>query len=185
MTRAFVAIVVLLGAACQRREAVPPRPSATAAPPAPIVSRRDEEAAKAAREEQPCAGAVSLYAGAIDVAARDYTHFRGESEVKEKIPALGKVVSKSARLRFTLEYPFEKPFEGEVTAPITLRKIIDAVRAGFRKMYEGTRQQDIPGMYNKDVQGPYGRAFHAIDDLVIEAIVLCESAGTLEIDIGS
>jgi len=40
-------------------------------------------------------------------------------------------------------------------------------------------------MYNKDVSGPYGRAFHAIGDLVIEGIDLCEADGALDIAIGS
>jgi hypothetical protein len=43
-----------------------------------------------------------------------------------------------------------------VSGRITLRAIIDAVRAGFRTMYEGTTQRDIPGMENKDVNGPAG-----------------------------
>jgi hypothetical protein len=51
-------------------------------------------------------------------------------------------------------------------------------------MYEGTTQRDIPKMVNKDVTGPYGRAFHVIRDLVIESIDLCDDTW-LDISIGS
>ena len=39
-------------------------------------------------------------------------------------------------------------------------------------------------LYNKDVTGPYGRAFHIMDDLVIEGIDLCGD-DFLSITIGS
>lgn len=74
----------------------------------------------------------------------------------------------------------EKPFAGK----ITLRAVIDAIRAGFREMYEGAKVGDIPGMMNKDVNGAYGNAFHDIGDLVIEGIDLCDG-DVLEISIGS
>jgi hypothetical protein len=93
-------------------------------------------------------------------------------------------VSSAPELRFTLDYPFEKPFTGTVTGALTLRRIIDAVRAGFRTMYQGTTEREIPGMANKDVRGAYGKAFHVIGDLVIEEIQLCDGK-TLEIGIGS
>lgn len=67
---------------------------------------------------------------------------------------------------------------------MTLRRIIDAIRAGFRKMYEGAEVRDIPGMMNKDVRGAYGNAFHVIGDLVVESIELCDG-DRLEISIGS
>lgn len=102
----------------------------------------------------------------------------------EAIPDLDRVISTAPRIEFTLDYPFEKPFTGSITGDITLRRIIDAVRSGFRHMYEGTTQRDIPNMYNKDVNGPYGRAFHVIGDLVIERIDLCDG-GRLDILIGS
>jgi hypothetical protein len=109
---------------------------------------------------------------------------RGSDFVDETIPNLDRVISKAPKLDFTLDYPFEKPFKGSVSSPLTLRRIIDAVRAGFRHMYEGTTQRDIPHMVNKDVSGAYGKAFHAITDLVIENIQIC--GGTrLDIGIGS
>lgn len=51
-------------------------------------------------------------------------------------------------------------------------------------MYEGSTQRDIPGMYNKDVNGPFGRAFHAVEDLYLERLERC-SGGRLEIEISS
>lgn len=92
--------------------------------------------------------------------------------------------SPATELRFTLDYPFEKPFEGVVSGKATLRRTIDAIRAGLRKTYEGTTVRDIPGMVNKDVTGPYGKSFHVIEDLVIESIELCDGA-QLRIFIGS
>jgi hypothetical protein len=104
--------------------------------------------------------------------------------VKETIPGLDRVISKAPKIDFTLDYPFEKPFESSITGRITLRRVIDAVRAGFRHMYEGTTQRDIPKLENKDVNGPYGRVFHVIGDLVIESIDLCDDRW-LDISIGS
>ena len=109
---------------------------------------------------------------------------RGEDLVDEPIEGLDRVISTSARVRFTLDYPFEKPFAGVVAGKLTLRRTVDAIRAGFREMYEGSTQRDIPGMHNKDVTGRYGRAFHAIGDLVIERIELCAD-DSLSIFIGS
>jgi hypothetical protein len=94
------------------------------------------------------------------------------------------VISPAKSVRFTLDYPFERPFTGVVTGEITLRRTIDAIRAGFRKMYEGSTQRDMPGVANKDVTGTYGQAFHVIDDLVIETIELCAD-DSLSIFIGS
>jgi hypothetical protein len=136
--------------------------------------------------ERPCERPVAVYEGSIQVARSDYLHpvARGQDFVDEPIDGLDRVLSKSTRVRFTLDYPFERPFAGVVTGDISLRRTIDAIRAGFRTMYEGTTQRDIPGMHNKDVSGPYGRAFHVIDDLVIEGIDLCAD-DTFAITIGS
>jgi len=158
--------------------------SADEAPPAPVVlaptdqratdplakiSDYEATAAKRDTEETKCRKPRTVYDGSIDVAANDYTHLvqRGDDYVSVPVENLDKVFSTSADVRFTLDYPFEKPFAGTVKGQLTRRNIIDAIRRGFRTMYEGTSVQDIPGMYNKDVRGPYGRSFHAIDDLVI------------------
>ncbi|MGE3456887.1 MAG: hypothetical protein AB7O24_17380 [Kofleriaceae bacterium] len=127
-----------------------------------------------------------VYDGSIEVDSTDYLHpvQRGDDYVNEAISGLDRVVSKAQRVRFTLDYPFEKPFEGVVTGSITLQRTIDAIRAGLRKMYEGTTQRDIPQMHNKEVVGAYGRAFHVIGDLVIERIELCAD-DSLSIFIGS
>ena len=139
-----------------------------------------------AAERTTCGQPVALYSGSIAVDASDYLHpvARGDDYIDQPIEELDRVVSPAARVHFTLDYPFERPFEGVVTGEITLRRIIDAIRAGFRKMYEGAIERDIPGMLNKNVAGSYGNSFHAIGDLVIEDIELCADA-SLEVSIGS
>lgn len=137
--------------------------------------RKTEQLAAQRDADRECEQQTVVYEGSIAVNASDYIHpvERGDDLVDRPIEGLDRIVSKAPRVEFVLDYPFEKPFRGVVTGEITLRRTIDAVRAGFRTMYEGTTQRDIPGMYNKDVTGPYGRAFHVIDDLVIEGIDLC------------
>jgi hypothetical protein len=183
---AWAVAFTLLGVACTRKES-PPRVSASE--PTTASTAQQTEAAASARSDTPaqCPGRVTLYDGSIAVNAQDHVHLvpRAADYVEEDIAELDRVLSTAGQLRFTLDYPFEEPFEGTVTGRITLRTIIDAVRAGFRRMYEGTTQRDIPGMENKDVNGSYGRAFHVIGDLVIESIELCEGNGRLEIGIGS
>jgi hypothetical protein len=102
----------------------------------------------------------------------------------EPIADLDRVVTKSTRVRFTLDYPFERPFAGVITGKITLRRTIDGIRAALRTMYEGSTQRDLPELENKEVTGPYGKAFHVISDLIIEQIDLCAD-DTLSIYIGS
>jgi hypothetical protein len=151
-----------------------------------MVRATDDAAAQRDPQEAECKGRVPLYEGSLDVDASNYVQpiARGDAWVDAPIPNLDRVVSTAPRIDFTLDYPFEKPFAGSITGNITLHRIIDAVRAGFRHMYEGTTQRDIPNMENKDVTGPYGRAFHVIGDLVIERIDLCDG-GRLDISIGS
>jgi hypothetical protein len=140
-----------------------------------LIQKSEREAA-ARDAKRVCKSPIPIFEGSITVNSSDYQHSvaRGEDFVDEPISGLDRVLSKSAQVRFTLDYPFERPFAGVVTGDITLRRTIDAIRAGFRQMYQGTTQRDIPGTYNKDVMGPYGRAFHVIDDLVIARILLCE-----------
>jgi hypothetical protein len=132
----------------------------------------------------------TIYQGSVRVPAADYTHparnADGEYEQAE-IAFLDEFVTRRSRLDFVLDYPFERLYEGHVMgdAGITLRQVIDAIRKGFRVMYRGAAQTDIPGIMNKLVDGDYGRAVHAIDDLVIERIVLDDATGQLQIMIGS
>ncbi|MBI4934256.1 MAG: hypothetical protein HY828_10285 [Actinobacteria bacterium] len=189
MHRALVAtaaLAALLGCgACERKPSAP-APVASRADLSDVITQAEAQAAQREAERPPCSGKVTLYSGSIAVDSKEHQHAveRDGDYVEAPIDGLDKVVSTAPELRFTLEYPFEKPFSGRVKGPVTLRRIIDAVRAGFRQMYEGATQRDIPGLYNKDVRGPYGRAFHAIDDLVIEHLELCDD-GSLEIGIGS
>ncbi len=189
MQRALVAAAALtwlLGCgACERKSAAP-APVAAEADLAEILTEAEAKAAQREADRPACSGRVTLYTGSIEVDSTEHQHTveRGGDSVAAPIDGLDTVVSTAPELRFTLDYPFERPFAGTVKGPLTLRRIIDAVRAGFRKMYEGAAQRDIPGMYNKDVRGRYGRAFHVISDLVIESIELCGD-GSLEIGIGS
>lgn len=130
-----------------------------------------------------------LYDGALPVDADDYVHdvMEGDEHSEAEVSGLDDIVTPLTQLQFTLDYPFEKPFTGEVRADdgITLRQIIDAIRAGFRAMYINATSQDIPNLDNKLVDGEYGRGLHAIGDLVIESIGLDDDTGVLEILIGS
>jgi hypothetical protein len=129
----------------------------------------------------------TVFEGAIQVAASDYTQLSEDGASDVEIGGLDDRLTHLTRLHFTLDYPFDGVYEGTVSGPrgVTLRQIIDAVRAGYRTMYEGTTQQDIPDLQNKLVLGTYGEAVHVIDDLVIESIELDEDAATVEIGIGS
>ncbi|MCE9579711.1 MAG: hypothetical protein K8W52_41720 [Deltaproteobacteria bacterium] len=170
----------------------PPAPAAVMPPAAPGTQADDEppatpallqesEAAASQRDaaRPACTNRVAIFDGSLDVGAADYASPDGAM-----IAGLDDTVSKAPRLDFTLDYPFDKPFTGSVAGAITLRRIIDEVRGGFRHMYAGTSQRAVPGMYNKDVRGTYGRAFHVIGDLVIEHIDLCGDRW-LELTIGS
>ena len=129
----------------------------------------------------------TVYEGSIAVAAADYVHPSDDGDDDVAIDGLDELVTRAPVLRFTLDYPFEQPYEGTVVgdAGVTLREIIDAVRAGFRRMYRGAVEEDIPDLDNKHVVGDYGQAYHVIDDLVIEQIDLDEDDARLEIAIGS
>ena len=133
----------------------------------------------------------TIYEGSVSVAESAYTHpvFNEETDdyVEVPIEGLDERVSTLSRLAFTLDYPFDKPYHGEIVSDAgpTLRQIIDGIRKGFRTMYRGATAQDIPNLANKLVDGDYGRAYHAIEDLVIEAIDLDEETASLDIGIGS
>lgn len=199
MRRALLAVTMLCVGftACQKRAAEEPPPvMPSPVARAPVVPRPSEpaeqiqaaeQAAMQREAERPkCGHPITLYEGSISVDASDYLHPvpRGDEYVDVTIEGLDRAISAATRVSFTLDYPFEKPFGGVVTGKLTLRRVIDAIRAGFRKMYEGAAVRDIPGMMNKDVTGPYGNAFHVISDLVVERIELCDG-DRLEISIGS
>ena len=201
--RRIVATLTVLGciACCSRNDDASRPPTVVVAPSdtrassatgveqtaaTPTTIREADDAAARRDSARPCKERVSIYEGSIEVDARSYmqTVAVGSNVEDEAIPGLDIVLAKDRRIDFTLDYPFEKPFAGSVTGEITLRRIIDAVRAGFRHMYEGTSQRAIPHMANKDVTGSYGRSFHVIGDLVIESIDLCDGV-RLDISIGS
>lgn len=125
----------------------------------------------------------TLYEGSLSVADADYIDPDTEAEIEN----LDKRVTKQPIVGFTLDYPFEKPYEGKIVtdAGATLRQIIDAIRGAYRTMYRGTTVEDIPNLENKRVTGEYGQALHVIEDLVIESIEIDEKTGQLEIFIGS
>jgi hypothetical protein len=134
-------------------------------------------------------GSKILYEGSITVAATDYTHTvaREDEYAEAEIEALDERLTRVSRLTFTLDYPFDRPYACELItdAGASLRQIIDAVRRGFRVMYRGASHQAVPNLANVMVEGEFGRAMHAIEDLVIERIELDEETATLEIGIGS
>ena len=188
-----IAFVVFAG--CSRHKTEPP-PAATGSAPTPAAGsdpaptdeaiRASEQAAAEREAQRSCNRRVAIYDGSIEVDATTYVQpvEHADAWTDEPIPDLDRVVSSAPRIDFTLDYPFEKPFSTSMTGDITLRRIIDAVRAGFRHMYEGTTQRDIRNLENKDVRGPYGQAFHVIGDLVIEHIDLCDDRW-LDVSIGS
>ncbi len=126
--------------------------------------------------------ARQLYEGSLAVDGDDYV-----DDTELELPGLDDIVTPLSLLQFQLDYPFEKPFNGEVRseAGTTLRQIIDAIRAGYRAVYSGSTSQDHPNLDNKIVDGDYGRGFHEIGDLVIEGIAIDDDTGVLDVSIGS
>src|SRR5262249_42714317 len=105
-----------------------------------------------------------VYEGSVAVNASDYTHpvARGDDYVDVEIEGLDDLVTRVSCLRFTLDYPFDKPYAGTVIgdAGVSLRQIIDAIRTGFRVIYRGAAHTEVPRLLNQIVDGDYGRAFH-------------------------
>lgn len=134
-------------------------------------------------------GKRTLYEGQIEVSRTDYTNpiEQGDDFVDVEIRGLDERVTSRPILRFTLDYPFERPYQGEVVTDggASLRQIIDAVRAAYRQMYRDVTIEPIANLDNKRVRGEYGEALHVIEDLVIESIELDEQSGQLQIFIGS
>lgn len=129
----------------------------------------------------------TIYEGGIQVSGDDYTHYVPDADDEREIEGLDEIVSRRPIVGFTLDYPFDRPYDGRVVgdAGITLRQIIDAIRGGFRVMYRGATEEEIPNLDNKHVTGDYGEAFHEIGDLAIERIDLVEDGARLDVFIGS
>ncbi|MBZ0232409.1 MAG: hypothetical protein K8M05_08655 [Deltaproteobacteria bacterium] len=130
-----------------------------------------------------------IFDGQIAVADAEYIHgieVEGD-DVETELDDLDERVTDRPALQLTLDYPFEKPFHGEVRGEdgVTLRQIIDAIRAAYRTMYEGAVAEPMADLDNMRVRGPYGEALHVIDDLVIESIVLDDEGGRLQVFVGS
>ncbi len=117
-----------------------------------------------------------LYQGSIPVAGNDLD-----------IADPDQRVTRHPILRFRLDYPFERPYDGEVIsdAGASLRQIVDAIHAAYRRIYRGTSCEQHPRLDNKRVRGDHGEALHVIEDLVIEQIAVDDETGVLEIFIGS
>ncbi|MBL0218384.1 MAG: hypothetical protein IPQ07_31440 [Myxococcales bacterium] len=130
-----------------------------------------------------------IYEGSLTVSGTDFTQTvqRGNDYVEAELEGLDERIAPNAHLTFTLDYPFSKPYKGTVVtdAGASLRQIIDAIRNGFRVMYRGAAHEEVPNLANEKVDGDYGRAYHAIEDLVIERIDFDEETSELEIEIGS
>lgn len=129
-----------------------------------------------------------LYRGGVLVASPDYRHHAhvGGRYAEIEIEGLDEVVAR-APLTFTIDYPFDELYEGTIDGAdeLTLRQIIDAVRAGYRSIYEAAVVKEHPKLANSMVTGRYGRAFHDIEDLVIERISLDEKRRHISLWIGS
>jgi hypothetical protein len=127
--------------------------------------------------------------GSIEIDATDYTRIaeRDGEYVPVNIEDVDRVATRRTHLTFTLDYPFDRPYEGEIVgdAGITLRQIIDAVRHAYRIMYRGASHESMEHLDNMRVLGDYGQAFHAMKDLVIESIAVDEATGRLDLFIGS
>lgn len=130
-----------------------------------------------------------IYDGCLAVDASDYTHLVEREDAYEEVEldGLDACVTRAPLLRFTLDYPFDRPFAGTVGggSGVTLRQIIDAIRQGLQRMYAGSSREQHPLLVNQVVHGDHGQAEHAIEDLVIERITLDEAAGVLAVEIGS
>ena len=129
----------------------------------------------------------TVFEGSIPVNASDYTQPGEEDGDEVEIHGLDDLVTHGVRLTFTLDYPFEKPYEGSIEGEggITLRATIDAIRDAFRLLYRGAHHEALPSLHNELVEGSHGRAYHAIDDLVIELIELDDDSSALQVFIGS
>jgi hypothetical protein len=103
----------------------------------------------------------TVYEGSISVEASDYTHpvEQDDDFVEVEIADLDVLVTRKTHLRLTLDYPFERPYEGIIIGDggVTLRQIIDGIRRGFRVMYRGSSEEDIPNLANQPC-GAQGRS---------------------------
>src|SRR5262245_16805930 len=95
---------------------------------------------------------TTIYLGGVAVDANDYTHLteRNGDYVSEQVPGLDARVSRRPILTFTLDYPFDGTYRGQIItdAGPTLREVIDAIRAGFREMYRAASHEPIPNLMN-------------------------------------
>jgi hypothetical protein len=163
--RPLLAVVVaVVGLACQKKPAV----ETPAIPPA-------EDPLSFRRGLPPCGHGVAVISELIKVDSTAYLRSmpRDGELFDEPIEDVDRVVS-TAPVKFTLVRPFDRPINGSVSAPVTLRRTIDAIRASVRAMYEGATIKTIPNSTLKDVNGPYGRALFGIDDLFIARIERCD-----------
>lgn len=122
----------------------------------------------------------SVFDGCIEVATGEPTDDDAPADLDQPFTRL-------TELRFTLDYPFESPLDCKVQNPsgISVRDVVAAVQAGYRRMYAGATEEPISGLANVRVTGDFGEALHDMTDLVIEGISVDEDEATLTIDIGS
>lgn len=131
--------------------------------------------------QRECEDATRLFEGALEVNGSTYvqTVLRDGVPVDEPIARLDEVVSTSRPVQLHIDYPFERRFTVTLEGELTLRRAIDGIRGGLRKMYADSQVEDLPGIENKHVTGPWGESFHDISDLVIESIDLCRDDSLL------
>jgi hypothetical protein len=114
-----------------------------------------------------------IFDGALRVGGDDYFHFVDDVGTEAEVEDLDVQVTLLPAVQFWLDYPFATELAGTVRAEggITLRQVIDAIRAGYRTMYRGAAARDV--------------AAHTIEDIYIERIVLDEETGDLDVVVGS
>ena len=117
-----------------------------------------------------------LYSGSIGVADDDYMELASEDGgPPEEVPieGLDDVLTELTQVELILDHPFEHPHSARLSGDdgITLRQVIDAVRQGFRTMYQS--------------RGAYGEVFHPITDVVIETIILDDEKKTITLEVGT
>lgn len=117
-----------------------------------------------------------LYSGHIGVADDDYMELVSEDGgPPEEMPieGLDDVLTELTPVAVVLDHPFDRPHRARLSGDdgITLRQVIDAVRQGFRTMYQS--------------RGAYGEVFHPITDIVIETIILDDEKKTISLEVGT
>ena len=126
---------------------------------------------------------TTLFAGCTSVAKKgSYGDNYGDNDGNDVL------VPPGADATLTLNYPFDEDLVLKLDDPLgyTKDKLIDVVRQGYDIMYNGSISSPISGLLNVTVESKeFGKAFHCIEDLVIEQILYDDEAKEVQVSIGS